>query len=124
MPIQAENFYSATAAEKRQNGKNGFEMRGLDASSSLVYPNVMNLPQNCEATFRVWSENPGGGVIEVWRDDDDSQLLGSCEVPGTRGQYTTVRCSLKNNEEKQNIRLAFKGKGKEMLSLDWMRFSE
>ena len=121
-PIQAENYYSAVAAEKRQNKEKGFEMR-VKASGSLIYPNVMNMPQNCKATFRVGCKNSGSCFIEVWRDCDNGQLLGKCEVPDTGGQYKTVKCSLKNKAEKQSIRLVFKGIGNELLHLDWISFS-
>jgi len=120
--IEAENYYSATAAEKCQNKENGFEIKGLSKASSLVYANVMNLSQNCELTFRVSSENAGSSVIEVWGDGDNSQLLGTCKVPGTGGKYKTVKCRLKNKAEKHNIRLSFKGTGSELLRLDWISF--
>jgi len=120
--IEAENYYSATAAEKCQNKENGFEIKGLSKASSLVYANVMNLSQNSELTFRVSSENAGGAVIEVWSDGHDSQLLGTCKVPGTGGKYKTVKCRLKNKAGKHNIRLSFKGTGSEMLRLDWISF--
>lgn len=84
----------------------------------------MNLSENCRATFRIWSENPGGGVIEVWSEGDESQLLGTCVVPETGGKYKYVKCRLNNGPEKQNIRLAFKGTGSELLRLDWLRFSK
>lgn len=120
--IEAENYYKAIAAEKRQNGENGFEVRGLNAGSSLLYPNVMNLQANCTVIFHVWSENPNGGIIEVWSDGDHSQLLGSCEVPETGGKYKNVECRLKNKANKQNIKLVFRGTGGEILRLDWMHF--
>ncbi len=120
--IEAENYFSATAAEKRQNTENGFEMRMINNASSLVYSNVLNLPLNCEATFQVSSENPGGCVIEVWDDRDDSVLLGTCDVSETGGTYKTFKCTLKNKAEKQNIRLTFRGTGNELLRLDWMSF--
>jgi arabinoxylan arabinofuranohydrolase len=120
--IEAENYFSAVAAEKCQNKENGFEMRVTGNASSLVYSNVMNLSQNCEVTFQVSSENPGGCVIEVWNDRDDSELLGTCVVPETGGKYKTVKCTLKNKAEIQNIRLTFKGTGSELLRLDWMSF--
>jgi arabinoxylan arabinofuranohydrolase len=122
-PIEAENYYKAVAAEKHQNMEDGFELRGLHAASSLVYSNVMNLSENCKATFRIWSENPGGGLIEVWSEGDESQLLGTCEFPETRGKYKTVKCRLKNKAEKQSIRLVFKGAGSELLRLDRMSFN-
>ncbi len=126
-PIEAENYYLAMSAEKGQNREKGFEMKGLNAASSLVYSNVMNLPQNCEATFRISSYNRGGGVIEVWHDgddSDDSELLGTCEVPETGGRYATVKCRLKNKAEELSIRLAFKVGGKESFRLDWISFGE
>ena len=120
--IEAENYYSATASEKRQNKEDGFEMSVRSNASSLLYSNVINMPQNCEVTFRVSSENPGGCVIEIWSDSDKSVLPGTCKVPETGGKYKTVRCRLRNGAEKQNIRLTFKGSGSELLRLDWMRF--
>lgn len=122
--IEAENYYKAISVEKHQNKENGFEVRVHDNSSSLVYSNVMNLPQNCEALFQASSENPGGCVIEVWSDGKESKLLGTCNVPDTGGKYKTVKCRLKNGAEKQNIRLAFKGTGSELLQLDWLGFEK
>jgi arabinoxylan arabinofuranohydrolase len=120
--IEAENYFSAAAAEKRQNTENGFEMRVPGPASQLVYSGVMNLPQNCTAAFRVSSENAGGCVMEVWGGQDDKELLGKCVIPETGGKYRTITCRLKNNAEKQNIRLAFKGTGSELVRLDWMIF--
>ena len=120
--IEAENYYSAFAAEKRQNKENGFEMRGLSKASSLVYANVMNLSQNSEVTFHVSSENPGGAVIEIWSEGVDTLLLGTCNIPETGGKFKTLKCTLKNKAEKQNIKLTFKGTGSELLRLDWICF--
>jgi arabinoxylan arabinofuranohydrolase len=117
--IEAENYFKAVNAEKSQNKENGFEMRGLGQSSSLVYTNVVNLSQNCGATFRVLSDNPGGAAIEVWSDD---RLLGTCKVPETGGIYKSVKCILNNKAGKQNIKLTFKGTGSELIRLDWMSF--
>ena len=122
--IEAENYYSKTDAEKRQNNENGFELRSLNNASSLIYANVMNLSQNSELTFRVSSENTDGAVIEVWRDGKDSQLLGICKVPETGGKYKIVKCRLKNKAEKQNIKLSFKGTGSELLRMDWICFKK
>jgi arabinoxylan arabinofuranohydrolase len=122
--IEAENYFSAAAAEKSQNNENGFEMRVPGNASQLVYSNVMNLSQNSNAAFRVSSENPGGCVIEIWGGRDYNELLGTCVIPETGGIYKTVACRLNNNSEKQNIMLTFKGTGGELLRLDWMSFSK
>ncbi len=120
--IEAENYFSATAAEKCQAKSNEFEMRIQGSASNLVYPNVQNLPQNCEASFQVSSEKPGGCAIEIWGGTNGSELLGTCDVPETGGTYKTVRCTLNNKAEMQNIRLTFKGIGDGLLRLDWLSF--
>ena len=120
--IEAENYYGAYGAEKRQNNENGFEMRGLNEKSSLLYNHVMNLKQNTHASFRVSSENPDGAIIEIWGEGADTLLLGTCKVPYTAGKYKTVNCKLNNKAEKQNIRFTFKGTGSELLRMDWIQF--
>jgi len=120
--IEAENYYEAIAAEKNHCGESCFEMKGLSSDSRLVYSHVMNMPEKCEVTFRIASDNPGGGFIEVWRDDQHKYLMGRCQFSDTNGEYTTVKCQLNNATDPQTIRLSFKGEGDELLRLDWIHF--
>lgn len=122
--IEAENYYSTTATEKCQYMESGFEMKVLGNGSSLLYSNVMNLPSNCTASFRVSSESHSGCVIEIWSDSNTSVLLGKCQITATDDNYKTFSCKLENNTEKQNIRLVFKDLGDKSLRLDWISFKK
>lgn len=123
-PLQAENYFKAGGATKRECPSGGFEMRDLRDGSVLVYPNVMNVGPDADLSFQVSSGHPGGGLIEVRSNSAEGELLGMCQVHCTGGWtvYKTVGCTLKNRPGRLNVCLAFRGAGGELLRLDWLGF--
>jgi len=122
--IEAEDYFNAVNANKRQCPEGGFEIRDIRQGSCLVYPNVMNLPGDSLVSFRVACENPAGATIEVRANREQGPVLGRCQVPCTGGwtSYQTVECQLRNKPEKIDIYLVFDGQGDELLRLDWLSF--
>lgn len=122
--IEAENYFAAEGAVKRECPEGGFEMRGLRSGSHLAYPHVMNLRENTPASFRVSSANAHGGTVEVRTNGVAGPLLGTCVVPytGGWGSYQTISCTLQNKAETSDIYLVFTGHGEELLRLDWIEF--
>jgi hypothetical protein len=124
-PLQAENYFKADGATKKECPAGGFEMRDLRRGSSLLYPNVMNVGGDSAVSFRVSSGNPAGGTIEVRAGSPGGELLGACRVPDTGGwtNYKTVSCDLKNRPGKLDVCLVFTGGEGEILRLDWFGFN-
>ena len=123
--IEAEDYFSADGAEVTESSAGGFEVRNIREGSVLIYPNVMNLPRDPVASFRVASGNPQGATIEIRENKRDGLLLGTCRVPGDGGwnHYATVSCPLRIAAGSQNLCLTFKGAGGELLRLDWFTLS-
>jgi arabinoxylan arabinofuranohydrolase len=123
--IEAEDYFDAEKAEIKECPVGGFEVRGLQAGSRLVYPNVHSLRANATLTFCVASGNPAGGTIEIRESQAEGPLLGTCAVPATGGwdRVQVVSCDLQNGAGTHNLCLAFKGGGGELMRLDWLKFS-
>lgn len=123
--IEAEDYFRAAGAEKKQHPVAGFEMRNLRDGSFLIYPNVMNLRQNAQMAFRVSSRNPAGGTIEVREKGPEGRVLGSCKIPTDMQQwdlYRTISCALQNEAGTNDLCLLFKGSSEEIARLDWFEF--
>lgn len=123
--IEAEDYFALENAEIRESPAGGFEVRGLQAGSSLVYPNVKNMPQNAVMTFSVASGNPDGGTIEVREGSAQGKLLGTCQVSASGGwdQYRSFSGALQNAAGTHSLCLTFKGGAGELMRLDWIKFA-
>ena len=123
--IEAEDFFRAEVAEKRECPFGGFEMRGLANGSVLVYPNVRGVHPHSQISFRVSSATSHGGTIEIREDGSDGPLVGACPVPptGRWDNYQTVSCDLANTSRMVSLSLAIKGGPGELLRLDWFRLA-
>ena len=123
--IEAEDYFKAVHAEKRECRAGGFEMRNLTSGSELYYPNIHNVPANAKLTFNVASADPKDGMIEVREGLPDGKLLGSIRVPNTRGwdKFQSVACPLKNAAGRVSLCLVFKGGEQEFCRLDWLAFA-
>ena len=118
--IEAEDYFSARGADVTES-PGGFDVRNLRQGSILTYPNVMNLPRNPVASFRVACGNPNGATIEIHENNAEGVLLGSCTVPAAEGwnRYQTVSCPLQTAAGTKSLCLTFKGNGGELLRLDY-----
>jgi arabinoxylan arabinofuranohydrolase len=123
-PIEAENYFKAVKINKKECPEGAYEIRDIKNGSSLTYAKVMNLKANTSLTFRVASGNPDEGVIEIHENDENGKLLGKCTISNTGGWnvYKTISCKLKNESGQKDISLVFKGKGGELLRLNWFNF--
>ena len=121
-PIQAENYFRASGTVKKQCPEGGFEIRGIQDGSYLVYPNVNHLRDKNPVSFRVASGNKAGCTIEVRDKTHTGSLLGSFRIPDTGGWdvYKTYSFNLKNKAGKNDLCLVFRGSGDELVRLDWI----
>lgn len=83
LQIEAEDYFKAVRAEKRQCPLGGFEMRNLAAGSELYYPNIHNVPANATLNLSLASNNDSGGTIEVREGMPSGPLLGTCQIKKT-----------------------------------------
>jgi hypothetical protein len=124
--IEAEWFFAASdGLETRENeqgvgGSTAFELQKIAPDSWLAYPKI----KHCHAsniTFCVSSNNVSGGTIEIREASPKGKLLGKCKISNTGGwhRYKTFSCKLKIKSEETDICLVFKGKGSELMRLDW-----
>ncbi len=118
------SIFKAVGVNQKECPEGGYELRGIQNGSNLTFPNVMNLKANTSLSFRISSANPSGGLIEIHEKDAEGKLLGTCKVPdtGNRTVYKTVTCKLNNQSGQVDIFLVFKGKGNELLRLNWFKF--
>ncbi len=121
--IEAENFFRITGGEIRESSQ-GFEVRGLQGGSSLVYPNVSNLKANSRIVLSGASAQAKGAEVEIRSGNPQGKLLGTCKFPSTGdwNQYRSVETPLRNNAGRQDICMVVKGAPGESLRLDWFRF--
>jgi hypothetical protein len=125
--IQAEWYFKKSPRiEKRECPVGGFEIQNTQNGDYLNFPFVKNLLTNATIYFRVSSENLNGGIIEIHKDSEKGEFLGTCKVysTGSWKTYKTVSCKLKNKAETTNLYFVFKGKDGELMRLDWFYFSK
>ena len=122
--IEAEDFFDMKKGEVRELPGGGFEVRGLQDGSRLIYPNVRNLPKDAVVSFLVSSGHPAGGTIEVRDGRADGAILGACAIPNTGGwaKYQNIDCPLKNEPGTRSLCFIVKGGGGELLRLDGFSF--
>jgi len=123
-PVQAENYFRATGAEKSECPTGGFEIRNLKEGSYLVYPKIFNVKANATLILTASSANSDGGSIEIRANGIDGALLGICKISDTGGwdKYKQFKCELKNKEENIDLYFVFKGKPEEFVRLDQFSF--
>jgi arabinoxylan arabinofuranohydrolase len=125
--IEAEWYFESSGVEKRESAEGGFEIQDCDAGDYLYFPNVNNVRENADVSFRLSSTNAQpSSQIEVRQDHPSGKLLGTCVVPDTGGQkkYQTLSCSLTNRAGSKNLYLVFKGVDNMILNLDWFSFNK
>jgi len=118
---EAEWYFAASGGLEKREILGGFEIRGITDGSWLRFPKVQEMTEGMLLNFRVSSANPDGSSIEIRQDTPDGPLLGSITVADTEGweAYKTVTTKLKNKAGTQDLCFVFKGKGNELMRLDW-----
>ncbi len=121
--IQAEWYFAASDGLQKRENESGFEIREITNKSYLHFPKVQNLSSNPVLAFHMSSANDKGGKVEVREGNPKGKLLGSCKVPNTGSwtNYQTISCELKGSSAITDLYLVFKGKGDEILRLDWFK---
>ena len=125
--IESENYFAATNVTQHENATGGFEVRGIQDGSSLVYPNVGNLKAHSVLEFDAACGNPHGVIVEVHgKTATNDLLLAKCSIPTTGGwtNYRSVNCRLNNPAGKMDIYFIFHGDSGELLRLDWFKFKK
>jgi len=119
--IQGEWYFAASDGLETREHADGFEVRGIQNGSWLLYPKVKNMSKNTTLSFHVSAANPSGGIIEVREGNASGSLLGKSVVAATErwDQYQTVHIPLKNTSGTHDLYFLFKGEGAELLRLDW-----
>ena len=123
--IEAEDFFDLNGGEVKECPAGGFEVRGLQAGSRLIYPKVRHLRENARVLFHLASGNPAGGTIEIRLNGARGDRLGICPAPFTGGwdRYRTVSCDLTNKAGTSDLCLVIEGGTGELLRLDWLAFN-
>lgn len=119
--IEAEDYFKAVRAGKRECPLGGFEMR-LSGGSELYYPNIHNVPGNATLTLSLASGSTPEGVIEVHEGIPQGPLLGTCKIgkTGKWDKYGTFSCQLNNKESTISLCLVVTGSGEEVCRMDWL----
>jgi len=123
--IEAEWYMAADGCRKVDiPSSDGFQIGFVQAGGYLRFPNIHDIPENAEMTFRVSSVRQA--TIEVRKGAPDGPLLGSAKVTPTGGWtvFDEVSCSLVNTHGKKDLYLVFSGGTGNLLNLDWFRFAE
>ena len=124
--IQAEWYFKKSQGMKKRECPNGgFEIQNIKNGDYLNFPNMKNLTAKTTINLCVSSENTKGCIIEIRKDSEKGQILGTCKVSSTASwkTYQTVSCKLKNEAGTANFYFVFKGKNDELMRLDWFKFT-
>lgn len=122
--IQAEDYFLAEGAQKRETPGGGFGVTAFTDGGRLAFPNVANLAADTTAYVRLACARPEGATIEIHSVAPDGPLLGRVAVPDTGGPatYQTLACPLKNSAGKTDLHVVVRGKTGESLWIDWISF--
>lgn len=121
--IEAEWFMKIGDAQKREKPGGGFEVRGLRQGSQLNYPNVHQMPAKAKLRLN-YSAMRGGGTVEVRAGTTaNCPIIGSATIKATGGwnRYSTLDVPLAKGKETRSVLLTFKGKGDELMRLNWLQ---
>lgn len=122
--IEAEWYMKSRNLKKLENPRYGFDV-SCKEEGALFFPNIRNLKRNMGISFLTACDCPAGAVIEVHRGEEAGELLGSYEVPCTKGllwrNYKTVSGKISGLEEVSSMSFVLKLKGKGELRLDYFR---
>jgi len=122
-PIQAENYFKLKGGFKHEIANGGFEIAGLADGSSVVFPNIRNVPLQAKLSLRL-SSIEGAGLVRV---EADGVMVTSAALPSTGAwnRYVTLSLPLKQMQPEVNLTLVFissSGNKRELARLDSISF--
>lgn len=122
--IEAENYFSLLGGIKAQSKDGGFEIRGINEKTVLLYPNIYNLSSCKFVKFRASNGNKERAIIEIRRKTEAGELLAECEIlpTGSSHIYQTFSCEITDLRSTDDICLIFRGNGCDLLNLNWVEF--
>ncbi|MCF8362666.1 MAG: family 43 glycosylhydrolase [Prolixibacteraceae bacterium] len=104
--IEAEWYMAAENIEKREGTKGGFEVVSNKKNGAIYFPNMNNLNTAKVITLLLASE--GNSTIEIYSNLDKKELLGTCKINNTKGNYEQFSCKLSNTKNAENMYVKFK----------------
>lgn len=125
--IQAEWYMHAKSVKKKENVWGGFDIGDINEKSELYYPNICGMKNKTKVHFLVASMEEDA-CIEVW-DNEADRRIGVCKVNYTGRYdhcgYQVCSCDLDRDIflDKLNMKLLFKGNGKEIMRIHWFKFT-
>jgi arabinoxylan arabinofuranohydrolase len=122
--IQAEWYFEASNGIKKVENGTGFELENIRNNNFICFPNIRNLNNDGVVRLKYSSANLKGCKMEIRQDNYSGKLLGSYSIPYTGGwnNNKTKDFRLKATGNTMNLCFVFKGKGTELLRLDWVKF--
>lgn len=125
--VQAEWFMEGISVEKKENIWGGFDVGGINNTSSLLYPNIRGIKGKTKIHIMAASLEKES-EIEIY-DEKHGCIIGRCKITET-GAYDhcgykvfTSELNLQSTEELLNMRFVFKGEGSELMRIHWFKFS-
>ena len=120
-PIEAEDYFKASGITKKEDGKGGFWVGGIDDGDYLVYNNISGL--NNKTILQIRASNVKKTTLEVRGDAPDGPVLAlyplSNEYKTSQGVF---EFDIPRLEELQNICFVFNGEGRDLLEFDLFAF--
>lgn len=120
------------AAIKTDNPRHGFDVeifenQERDDTGILHYPNIRNVKDKKGMAFFASCDCPGGAVVEVWQQDTQERLLGTCHIAYTGDHswrsFRMFTCLLPDTDtDLLNIKLIIKVQGLGSCRLDYFKF--
>ena len=83
--IRGEWFFEKSTEIFKHENADGFELRGFENGSYLVFPKIRNLPANALLKLRAANGGALPCTVEIRKEGPQGEVLGTCEIGNTGG---------------------------------------
>ena len=124
--IQAEWFFDASDGIVKKENAEGFELRGIRSGDHVTFPKIHSMPKNATVQLCVSNGNDAPCLVEIRKENEDGEILGSCTVEPTGGfgNYKTFDIQLKNTAGTHGLCFVFRSEAQEALRFDRFSFMQ
>ncbi|NND08665.1 MAG: family 43 glycosylhydrolase [Saprospiraceae bacterium] len=114
--IEAEDYFKAEGAVKKEVADGGFVIDHIDPGDYLVYPNIQGIGAGSELEMNIYVHRDM--QIELRRKDSTGELLGFCSVEKDSSGWQVIKCQLEEVSDGVDLCVVFQGKGDQLCWVD------
>lgn len=119
--IEAEDYFKASGTSKKMNANGGFSVTDIDEGDFLVFPNIKGLEQKTKIEMNLVKVKKS--TIEIREDSPTGQLIASYKL-NKSGKEGINSFDIPSQMSTRDLCFVFKGRGSDLVQLDWISFQK